>query len=38
MEYALHVLVMVCIYGILATSFNLLVGFAGLFAMAEAAS
>ena len=37
MEYALHVLVMVCIYGILATSFNLLVGFAGLFAMAQAA-
>jgi ABC-type branched-subunit amino acid transport system permease subunit/ABC-type branched-subunit amino acid transport system ATPase component len=37
MEYVLHVLVMVCIYGILATSFNLLVGFAGLFAMAQAA-
>ena len=37
MEYVLHVLVMVCIYGILAISFNLLVGFAGLFAMAQAA-
>lgn len=37
MEYILHILVMVCIYGILAVSFNLLIGFAGLFAMAQAA-
>jgi len=37
MEYALHILVMVCVYSILATSFNLLVGSAGLFALAHAA-
>ncbi len=37
MEYIVHILVMVCIYGILAVSFNLLIGFAGLFAMAQAA-
>ena len=37
MEYALHILVMVCIYSILATSFNLIVGSAGLFALAQAA-
>ena len=37
MDYALHVLVMVCLYTILASSFNLLIGFAGLFALSHAA-
>lgn len=37
MEYLLHILVMVCLYAILATSFNLLIGFAGLFALSHAA-
>jgi branched-chain amino acid transport system permease protein len=36
MELVLHVAVMVCIYVILATSFNLLIGFAGLFAFGHA--
>jgi branched-chain amino acid transport system permease protein len=37
MDYLLHVLVMVCLYAILASSFNLLIGFAGLFALSHAA-
>lgn len=37
MEYILHVLVMASLYVILATSFNLLIGFAGLFALSHAA-
>jgi branched-chain amino acid transport system permease protein len=37
MDYFLHILVMVCLYTILASSFNLLVGFAGLFALSHAA-
>ncbi|MAS45254.1 MAG: branched-chain amino acid ABC transporter permease [Rhodobacteraceae bacterium] len=37
MEYVLHVLAMFCLYSILATSFNLLVGFGGLFALSQAA-
>ncbi|SMF30284.1 amino acid/amide ABC transporter membrane protein 2, HAAT family /amino acid/amide ABC transporter ATP-binding protein 1, HAAT family [Tistlia consotensis] len=37
MEYLLHIAVMVCLYSILATSFNLLIGFAGLFALSQAA-
>ncbi len=37
MEYLYHIGVMVCLYAILATSFNLLVGFAGLFALSHAA-
>ena len=36
MEYLAHILVMVCLYGILATSFNLLIGFGGIFALAHA--
>jgi branched-chain amino acid transport system permease protein len=36
MELVLHISVMVCIYVILATSFNLLIGFAGLFAFGHA--
>jgi branched-chain amino acid transport system permease protein len=36
MELVLHVGVMVCIYVILATSFNLLIGFSGLFAFGHA--
>ena len=36
MELLLHIAVMVCIYIILATSFNLLIGFAGLFAFGHA--
>jgi ABC-type branched-subunit amino acid transport system permease subunit/ABC-type branched-subunit amino acid transport system ATPase component len=36
-EYVFHVAVMVCLYSILATSFNLLIGFAGLFALSQAA-
>jgi len=37
MEYLLHVAVMASLYVILATSFNLLIGFAGLFALSHAA-
>ena len=37
MEYLIHVLVMACLYVILTTSFNLLIGFAGLFALSHAA-
>ncbi len=37
MDYIYHILVMVCLYAILATSFNLLIGFAGLFALSHAA-
>ena len=37
MEYFLHILVMVCIYAVLATSFNLVIGFAGLLALSHAA-
>jgi branched-chain amino acid transport system permease protein len=37
MDYLLHVLVMVALFVILATSFNLLIGFAGLFALSHAA-
>lgn len=37
MDYFYHIAVLVCLYAILATSFNLLVGFAGLFALSHAA-
>jgi len=37
MDYLLHILVMVSLYAILAVSFNLLIGFAGLFALSQAA-
>jgi branched-chain amino acid transport system permease protein len=37
MEYLLHIAVMASLYVILATSFNLLIGFAGLFALSHAA-
>ena len=37
MDYLLHILVMVALYAILAASFNLLTGFAGLFALSQAA-
>jgi len=37
MEYLLHIAVMVALYAILAASFNLLIGFAGLFALSQAA-
>jgi branched-chain amino acid transport system permease protein len=37
MGYLLHILVMVSLYAILAVSFNLLIGFAGLFALSQAA-
>jgi ABC-type branched-subunit amino acid transport system permease subunit/ABC-type branched-subunit amino acid transport system ATPase component len=37
MDIALHFGVMLCIYSILATSFNLLIGFSGLFAFSHAA-
>jgi ABC-type branched-subunit amino acid transport system permease subunit/ABC-type branched-subunit amino acid transport system ATPase component len=36
MDYIAHVLVLVCLYSILAVSFNLLIGFAGLIAFAQA--
>ena len=36
MDLALHLGVMLCIYAILATSFNLLIGFSGLFAFGHA--
>jgi branched-chain amino acid transport system permease protein len=37
MDYLLHIAVMVTLYAILAASFNLLIGFAGLFALSQAA-
>ncbi|NLD70571.1 MAG: branched-chain amino acid ABC transporter ATP-binding protein/permease [Limnobacter sp.] len=37
MDYVLHVMVMVSLYAILASSFNLLIGYAGLFALSHAA-
>ncbi len=37
MDYLLHITVMVALYAILAASFNLLIGFAGLFALSQAA-
>jgi len=37
MDYVLHVAVMVSLYAILASSFNLLIGYAGLFALSHAA-
>lgn len=37
MDYLLHVMVMVALYAILASSFNLLIGYAGLFALSHAA-
>lgn len=37
MNYILHLLIMICIYLILALSLNLLVGYAGLFSIAHAA-
>ena len=37
MDYLLHILVMVSIYAVLASSFNLLIGYAGLFALSHAA-
>jgi branched-chain amino acid transport system permease protein len=37
MDYLLHILVMIALYAILAASFNLLIGFAGLFALSQAA-
>ncbi|MDO8943178.1 MAG: branched-chain amino acid ABC transporter permease, partial [Desulfobacterales bacterium] len=36
MDYVFHVLVLVALYVILATSFNLLIGYAGLFALSHA--
>lgn len=36
MELVLHIGVMICLYAILATSFNLLIGFSGLFAFGHA--
>ncbi len=36
MDYLYHVLVMMCLYVVLATSFNILIGLAGLFALAHA--
>src|SRR3569833_2374529 len=35
MDLALHLAVMLCIYVILASSFNLLIGFSGLFAFSH---
>ena len=37
MDYLVHILVMVALFAILATSFNLLIGYAGLFALSHAA-
>ncbi len=37
MDYFYHVLVMFCLYAILATSFNVVIGLAGLFALSHAA-
>jgi branched-chain amino acid transport system permease protein len=36
MDYVAHILVLICLYSILAVSFNLLIGFAGLIAFAQA--
>jgi ABC-type branched-subunit amino acid transport system permease subunit/ABC-type branched-subunit amino acid transport system ATPase component len=36
-DYIFHILVMVALFSILATSFNLLIGYAGLFALSHAA-
>jgi ABC-type branched-subunit amino acid transport system permease subunit/ABC-type branched-subunit amino acid transport system ATPase component len=36
MDYLVHIAVMTCLYVILTASFNLLIGFAGLFALAHA--
>ena len=37
MDYVYHVLVMACLYAVLATAFNIVVGLAGLFALSHAA-
>jgi branched-chain amino acid transport system permease protein len=37
MNYIFHILIMICIYGILALSLNLLVGYSGLFSLCQAA-
>jgi branched-chain amino acid transport system permease protein len=37
MNYLLHIFIMLCIYGILALSLNLLIGYAGLFSICHAA-
>jgi ABC-type branched-subunit amino acid transport system ATPase component/ABC-type branched-subunit amino acid transport system permease subunit len=37
MDYLLHIMVMIALYAILTTSLNLLIGFAGLFALSHAA-
>ncbi|TKW65473.1 MAG: branched-chain amino acid ABC transporter ATP-binding protein/permease [Paracoccus denitrificans] len=37
MEYIYHIAVLFCLYGILTISFNLLVGFSGMFALSHAA-
>ncbi len=37
MEYIYHIAVLFCLYGILTVSFNLLVGFTGMFALSHAA-
>lgn len=37
MEYIVHILIMICIYGILALSLNLLVGYSGLLSLSHAA-
>lgn len=36
MDLVLHIMVVICLYAILATSFNLVIGFAGLFAFGHA--
>ncbi len=37
MEYLLHILILICIYSILSTSLNLLVGYSGILSIAHAA-
>lgn len=37
MDYIYHILVMACLYSVLATSFNVVIGLAGLFALSHAA-
>lgn len=37
MEYLLHIMVLICIYTMLASSLNLIAGYAGLFSIAQAA-
>jgi len=37
MDYAIHILIMICIYCILGVSFNLILGYTGLIAMCHAA-